>query len=211
MSVSNSPHDAPSDRRQFLQRAGRTAGAAALIGVGGALGRRACIQDAWAIDPNQCINIRLGVTGSDRVCDVCATSCVLPLSAVRAVNDHGQCGRCCICPAYFDVRSPVGPDGLPSKKLCPRDAIERRVIGDVDPYDPLNNFYEYVVDDEKCNGCGLCVMECKDPAGLGSIRLEVRYDLCLRCNRCTIASDCPEEAYVRVGPQAAPAAQLEGG
>ena len=125
----------------------------------------------------------------------------MPLSAVRAVNDFHRCGRCCICPAYFDVRSQVGPDGLPTKKLCPRDAITRTPIGEVDPYDPLNNFYEYTIDDELCNGCGRCVMECKDPAGLGSIRLEVRHDLCLRCNQCTIAQACPDDAYCRVGPQ----------
>ena len=91
---------------------------------------------------------------------------------------------------------------FPTKKLCPRDAIERTVIGDVDPYDPLNNFYEYTIDEEKCNGCGQCVMECKDPAGLGSIRLEVRYDLCLRCNQCTIADALPRR---RLSPRRPPA------
>lgn len=198
-------------RRSFLQRSGQAACAIALGGTAVVLGRRVCQGDAWAIAPNQCINIRLGITGADQVCNACATTCVLPLSAVRAVNDHNQCGRCCICPAYYDVRSQVGPDGLPSKKLCPRDAIIRSPIGEIDPYDPLNNFYEYTIDEELCNGCGLCVMECKDPAGLGSIRLEVRYDLCLRCNQCSIALNCPEDAYVRVGPQAAPALALEGG
>ena len=198
------------DRRQFLRRTGQAACASALAGTAFVLVRRVCANDAWAIEPNKCVNIRLGVTGSERVCDVCATSCVRPLSAVRAVNDHANCGRCCICPAYFDVRSPIGSDGLPTKKLCPRDAIERNVIGDEDPYDPLNNFYEYTIDEEKCNGCGRCVMECKDPSGLGSIRLEVRYDLCLRCNQCTIAQECPEDAYARVGPEEPPLIQLEG-
>lgn len=199
------------DRRQFLHRTGQAACAVALGGTAFVLGKRACSGDAWVIAPNKCVNIRLGVTGGAQVCDVCATSCVLPLSAVRAVNDHAKCGRCCICPAYFDVRSRVGPDGLPTKKLCPRDAIKRTVIGDVDPYDPLNNFYEYIIDEEKCNGCGRCVMECKDPAGLGSIRLEVQNDLCLRCNRCSIAEGCPEDAYARVGPQSPPPSKLEGG
>lgn len=200
-----------SDRRQFLQRTGQVACAAALGGTAFTLVQRACANDAWAIVPNQCVNIRLGVTGGEQVCDVCATSCILPLSAVRAVNDHVRCGRCCICPAYFDVRSPIGPEGLPTKKLCPRDAIQRTVIGDEDPYDPLNNYYEYTIDEEQCNGCGRCVMECKDPAGLGSIRLEVRYDLCLRCNQCTIAAQCPDDAYRRVGPQPPPPGELEGG
>lgn len=188
-----------STRRQFLERAGQAACLTTLVGAAGLVVRRSCALDAWAIDPNRCVNIRLGVTGAGSVCQQCAETCVLPLSAVRAVNDHSLCGRCCICPAYFDVQSAVGPDGLPSKKLCPRDAIVRQAIGEVDPYDPLNNYYEYVIDEEKCNGCGRCVMECKDPAGLGSIRLEVRYDLCLRCNRCSIAEGCPETAFERRG------------
>jgi Na+-translocating ferredoxin:NAD+ oxidoreductase subunit B len=184
-------------RRGFLIRTGQVACVAALAGAGGVLVRRACSGDSWIILPDRCVNIRLGVTGADEVCNSCAESCVLALSAVRAVNEYNQCGRCCICPAYFDVRSQVGPDGLPSKKLCPRDAIRRVPIGEIDPFDPLNNFYEYQIDDELCNGCGLCVMECKDPAGLGSIRLEVRYDLCLRCNRCSIAEICPDDAFER--------------
>jgi hypothetical protein len=38
-------------------------------------------------------------------------------------------------------------------------------------------------------------MGCKEPAGLGSITLEVRYEFCLDCNRCSIAIACPDEAY----------------
>ena len=64
-----------------------------------------------------------------------------------------------------------GPDGLPSQKLCPRDAIRRKPIGGWTPTIPLNNFYEYIIDEKLCNGCGKCVMDCKEPAGLGSIRL----------------------------------------
>jgi electron transport complex protein RnfB len=197
-------------RRQFLERAGQAVCLTTIAGAAAVAVRRSCALDAWAIDPNRCVNIRLGVNGPENVCQTCAQSCVLSLSAVRAVNDCAQCGRCCICPAYFDVQSAVGADGLPTKKLCPRDAIIRQAIGEVDPYDPLNNYYEYTIDEEKCNGCGRCVMECKDPAGLGSIRLEVRYDLCLRCNRCTIAVDCPDDAYVRIGPQPAPRWGLSG-
>jgi Na+-translocating ferredoxin:NAD+ oxidoreductase subunit B len=183
-------------RRELLAHAGRGAG---LVGLGGAvvyLARKAGAADIWQIDPAKCIDIRLGATGVP-VCENCATTCVLPLSAVRAVNDHAKCGRCCMCPAYFDVTSEVGDDGLPTLKLCPRDAIRRTAIGKVDPDDPLNNFYEYTIDETLCNGCGRCVMNCKEPAGLGSIRLEVRNNLCLNCNRCSISEACPESAYLR--------------
>lgn len=183
-------------RREVLGHAAR---GAALLGLGGLaayLARRGTPEGAWRIDTQRCVNSRLGALGIE-ACDKCATTCVLALSAVRAVNDHARCGRCYICPAYFDVRSAVGRDGLPSQKLCPRDAIERKPIGYVDPEDPANNYYEYVIDETRCNGCGQCVLACKEPAGLSSIRLEVRHNLCLDCNRCAIAIACPDEAYVR--------------
>ena len=190
-------------RRDMLTHAARGAG---LLTLGGAvfyLSKRAGAEGVWYIDPGKCVNIRLGATGVD-VCERCATTCVLPLSAVRAINEFADCGRCCICPAYYDVTSEVGPDGLPTKKLCPRDAIKRELIGEADPDDPLNNFYEYVIDENLCNGCGKCVMACKEPAGLGSIRLEVRYDLCVDCNRCAIAQACPDEALLRGSTEETP-------
>ncbi len=183
-------------RRDVLGYAVRGTGVVALGGAAAFLATRAAAEGAWTIDPTKCINIRLGLTGVD-ACALCASECVVPLSAIRAVNDYAKCGRCCICPAYYDVTSEVGSDGLPMRKLCPRDAIERTAIGEVDPDDPLNNFYEYIIDEDKCNGCGDCVMACKEPAGLGSIKLEVRNDLCLDCNRCAIAQACPDDAILR--------------
>lgn len=183
-------------RREFL---GHVVRGAALAGIGGSgifLVNKANKVYAWRLDATKCVNSRLGATGVE-VCELCSTECVVTLSAVRAVNEYSKCGRCYICPAYFDITSAVNEEGLPSQKLCPRDAIERKPIGWIDPDDPANNFYEYIIDEVKCNGCGRCVMECKEPAGLGSIKLEVRYNLCLDCNRCSIATACPDEAYLQ--------------
>jgi len=185
-------------RREVLGHAVRGATFVGLGGVAAYLAKKASGEGVWQLDCEKCINSRHGAVGVD-YCDLCATSCVLALSAVRAVNDHDKCGRCYICPAYYDIKSAIDADGLPSQKLCPRDAIERKPIGWIDEDDPANNFYEYIIDETLCNGCGKCVMACKEPAGLSSIKLMVRYDLCVDCNRCAIAIACPDEAYDR-GP-----------
>jgi len=173
-------------------------GVLAAIAAGAAfLVRKANGQMVWQVDATRCVNSRLGEVGVEG-CTLCTTQCVVSLSAVRAVNDHARCGRCNICPAYFKITSPVDEHGLPSQKVCPRDAITRRPIGKVDPEDPANNFYEYVIDEQKCDGCGKCVMQCKEPLGLGSITLRVRYDKCVNCNRCTISKACPKDALVQL-------------
>lgn len=189
-------------RREVLGAAARTTVLVGLCGLTGVLALKSRATHAWAIDGQRCLNSKVGVPGKD-YCELCASSCVLALSAVRAVNEFSKCGRCYVCPAYFKITSAVGPDGLPSEKVCPRDAIRREAIGWIDPADPANNFYEYTIDEKKCNGCGRCVMECKEPAGLGSVQLEVRHDVCLDCNRCSIAVACPEEAYERRSSPAA--------
>jgi len=115
--------DEPS-RREVLGHAVRGVTLISLGGVAAYLALKGEREGAWAIDCTKCVNSRLGAVGVE-VCEKCATECVLPLSAVRAVNDHAICGRCYICPAYFDVKSAIDQEGLPSRKLCPRDAIER--------------------------------------------------------------------------------------
>jgi electron transport complex protein RnfB len=183
----------PISRRKTLKNLAR---GAALAGMGGAaayLVQKAEGQVVWQIDAAKCLNSRLGEVGV-KACDLCLKECVVTNSAVRAVNEYAKCGRCYICPAYYNVKSAVTREGLPSEKLCPRDAIERKPIGEADPADPANNFYEYVIDEKKCDGCGKCVMACKEPAGLGSIRLKVRHNLCVDCNLCTISTACPKDA-----------------
>lgn len=184
-------------RRDLLSQMAR---GAVVLGFGGAAGylvQKAEGQIVWQVDGVKCVNSRLGDV-SIEACELCTTKCVVSQSAVRAVNDFAKCGRCCICPAYFNIKSAVDASGLPSEKRCPRDAITRKPIGFVDPLDPANNYYEYIIDEEKCDGCGKCVMGCKEPLGLGSIRLKVRHNLCVGCNNCAISIACPKDAVERV-------------
>jgi electron transport complex protein RnfB len=175
---------------------GKVVRGSVLLGLGSTAGfliNKADGQIVWQVDASRCVNSRLGEAGAE-VCTLCTSECVVNQSAVRAVNNFKECGRCYICPAYYSIKSAVDEKGLPSEKLCPRDAIERKPIGYVDPEDPANNFYEYVIDEEKCDGCGLCVKGCREPLGLGSIILKVRHDLCVGCNRCAISIACPKDA-----------------
>lgn len=184
-------------RRDVLGAASRAAVVAGLGGAAVYLVQKAHGQLVWQVDTARCVNSRLGENGV-KVCGLCTTECVVSLSAVRAVNEYSKCGRCAICPAYFTITSAVDEHGLPSEKLCPRDAIERKPIGLVDPEDPNNNYFEYIIDEQKCDGCGKCVMGCKEPLGLGSIVLRVRYNLCDDCNRCAIAKACPADALMQM-------------
>jgi electron transport complex protein RnfB len=151
------------------------------------LTKRAWSDAVYQVDPFKCT-----------ACDLCRTSCVLSLSAVKAVNDFDKCGYCMLCPAYFDVTSVPDEKGIPSGKVCPQDALKRRVVGKYDAEDPNNNYYEYIIDETRCDGCGKCVKACRPPAGNGSLRLEIRYDRCVECNECAIQVVCPDSAILRV-------------
>ncbi len=176
-----------STRREFIDRSCRVVGFATIAGAAGLLTKRASANAVYQVDPFKCTS-----------CDLCRTSCVLSLSAVKAVNDFDKCGYCMLCPAYMDVTSKPDEKGIPTGKVCPQDALKRRVVGRVDADDPNNNYYEYVVDETLCDGCGKCVKACKPPAGNGSLRLEIRYDRCVECNECAIQIVCPDLAIVRV-------------
>ena len=174
-------------RRQFIDRSFRTVGFVALGGAAALLTRRAGADTVFQVDPYKCT-----------ACDLCRTSCVLSQSAVKAVNDFDKCGYCMLCPAYYDVTSMPDERGIPTGLVCPQDALKRKIVGKVDEEDPNNNYYEYFVDEARCDGCGKCVKACKAPAGNGSLRLEIRYDLCDECNSCAIQVACPDLAIVRI-------------
>ncbi len=191
--------DETTTRRQFIDRTARVVGFTALAGAAVVLGKRASAQAVYQVDPSKCT-----------ACDLCRTSCVLPLSAVKAVNEFKKCGYCRLCPAYMDVTSMPDERGIPSGKVCPQDALKRRVVGKEDPDDPNNNYYEYDVDEVLCTGCGKWVKACKPPLGNGSLRLEIRYNRCLECNECSILVACPDKAIIRLeSPGMPPTARQE--
>lgn len=192
--------DSKTTRRDFLKTCCRCAGAAAVGAVGAGLVVRADADKVWQVNPDLCQACAKYIERDSADVDGwarCATECVLKRSAVRAVNDFDRCGYCFICPAYHDVNSPRADDGTHVGRICPQDAIIRKAVGPIDPTDPYNQPYEYSIDEEKCNGCGRCVNFCKPPLGNGSLRLEVRHDLCVDCNQCSIATACPYDAFVR--------------
>ena len=131
----------------------------------------------WQLDPEKCVQ-----------CGRCATACVLTPSAVKCVHAFALCGYCKLCFGYFQP----GADALTAdaeNQACPTGAIRRRFIEE--PY------HEYTIDESLCIGCGTCVKGC-GAFGNGSLFLQVRHDVCVHCNECSIARICPADAYRRV-------------
>ena len=168
-------------RREFLRL---SAMGACMLGLGAAAvslvknGQPA--RTVWQLDPNKCIQ-----------CGNCASRCVLKESAVKCVHGFGLCGYCDRCMAFF---KPDKPDPNEWKtgaenELCPLGAIKRTFVED--PY------YEFVIAEKLCIGCGKCVKGCTS-FGNGSLFLQVRHDRCLNCNDCSIAAACPSQAFKRV-------------
>ncbi|MEI7437926.1 MAG: hypothetical protein WCL16_14065 [bacterium] len=134
-------------------------------------------RTVWQLDPAKCIH-----------CGKCATSCVLPLSAVKCVHRFEMCGYCKLCFGFFQP----GAGALTSaaeNQICPIGAIRRKFVDE--PY------YEYTIDEPLCIGCGRCVKSC-GAFGNGSLVLQVRHDRCVNCNQCSIARNCPSGAFRRV-------------
>lgn len=163
-----------STRRDLLRTVTRCAAAMVIGGGAFTLLRRAQPAGSWSIDPHTCIG-----------CDGCTTSCVVPGSAVRCVNEFTECGYCEVCYGYFKGGIDAVPIDEPDNRVCPQDAIHRRRVGDLQ--------WEYSIDAERCDGCGLCVKPCRT-YGHGSFRLRVDAERCLDCSRCSIAPGCMPRA-----------------
>lgn len=175
-------NDEKPKKKQLTRRDALRLGTAAV--ATGALGFAFGPRDAksnklttWQLDPEKCAQ-----------CGRCATECVLSPSAVKCVHAYEICGYCELCGGYHQ------PDAkelntAAENQLCPTKAIKRTFVED--PY------YEYVIDEELCIGCGKCVKGCAS-FGNGSLFLQVRHDRCLNCNQCAIADACPADAFRRV-------------
>jgi electron transport complex protein RnfB len=166
------------DRRDFITGGLRAIGLLAAGGTVGALAARDDTDDQlWQIDPDKCIG-----------CGRCATECVLTPSAVKCVHEWPRCGYCELCFGYY-IDQRVDDRETAENQRCPVNAISRALVED--PY------FEYVIDETKCIGCGLCVKGCND-YGNGALILQVRHDRCVNCNECAIAAVCPADAFQRV-------------
>lgn len=165
-------------RRDFIRNSIR---GVCLLGLGGTVGVLATRSQAgdvvWQLDPYKCIQ-----------CGKCATHCVIEDSAVKCTHSFAMCGYCKLCTGYFDPQPNALNTGA-ENQLCPTGAIQRGFVE--------HPYYEYIIDEPLCVGCGKCVKGCA-AFGNGSLFLQVRHDRCLNCNDCSIASACPSEAFKRV-------------
>jgi Na+-translocating ferredoxin:NAD+ oxidoreductase subunit B len=165
-------------RREFINkgiRFGLGAGIGA-IAVGLSI-RSVSGESIWQLDPSKCVQ-----------CGNCAKSCVLQTSAVKCIHVTDMCGYCDLCSGYLRAGTKELTTAA-ENRLCPTGAIVRKYIEE--PY------FEYVIVEELCNGCGKCVKNC-GAFGNGSLQLQVQQKLCVNCNQCAIARSCPSEAFSRV-------------
>ena len=174
-------NDKPDDlinRRDFLRSSLHTVASIAVGGIAGYLiGRSSSEEMVWQLDPNICVQ-----------CEKCSQNCVLPQSAVKVVHSFSMCGYCDLCSGYLQPGAKSRDTGA-ENQLCPTGAIKRTFVEE--PY------FEYTIDEKLCTGCGKCVKGC-GAFGNGSLYLQVKHDLCLNCNECAIARQCPSRAYKRV-------------
>jgi electron transport complex protein RnfB len=166
------------DRREFLGSALRVSVGLAIGSLGGVLIAKTQPEElVWQLDPALCVQ-----------CGNCATKCVLSPSAVKCTHVYNMCGYCDLCGGYFrpDTKNLTT---AAENQLCPTAAIERKFIEDP--------FFEYHINEDLCIGCGKCVKGCGS-FGNGSMQLQVRHNICVNCNQCSIATSCPANAFKRV-------------
>lgn len=170
--------DKGKSRRNFINKSMRITLGISLAGVGSMTISKATAKKwVWQIDPFLCTQ-----------CGRCADYCVLKPSAVKCVHAYDLCGYCDLCGGYLRPEY-TERNTAAENQMCPTSAIERRYIEE--PY------YEYVINEDLCIGCGKCVAGCAS-FGNGSLHLQIMHDLCVNCNECSIARVCPSNAISRI-------------
>ena len=166
-------------RGKFLKKCLSGGAAAVLAGTAGYLGLRDAVAGdyVWQIDPSKCVQ-----------CNLCETSCVLKVSAVKCIHANTVCGYCDLCGGYFRQNVKNLTTGA-ENTMCPTGAIQRKFVED--PY------FEYTIDEDLCNGCAKCMKGCGS-FGNGSLYIQIKQDICTNCNDCAIARVCPSEAIKRI-------------
>jgi len=165
-------------RRDFIRKAGKLIIVAPVILIPVALSKKTTPKKyVWQIDPFKCTQ-----------CGQCKTNCVLTPSASKCVHAFEMCGYCDLCGGYLRQGVKTISTGA-ENQLCPTGAIIRKFVEE--PY------FEYTIDEDLCDGCAKCVKGCTD-FGNGSLYMQIRHNLCVDCNECSIARSCPSNAIARV-------------
>jgi H+/Na+-translocating ferredoxin:NAD+ oxidoreductase subunit B len=165
-------------RRDFVRNAGKLSVILPLAFVPLALVNKTTTSGSvWQIDPFKCSQ-----------CGQCKTNCVLNTSASKCVHAFQMCGYCDLCGGYLRQGVKTISTGA-ENQLCPTGAITRKFVEE--PY------FEYTIDEDLCDGCAKCVKGCAD-FGNGSLYMQIRHDICINCNDCSIARTCPSNAISRI-------------
>ena len=165
-------------RRDFVKAAGKAIVALPLIIIPVVLAKRTSVKGyVWQIDPLKCTT-----------CGQCKTNCVLTPSASKSAHAYLICGYCDLCGGFLRQGVKTINTGAESQ-LCPTGAIKRKFVEE--PY------FEYSIDEDLCDGCAKCVKGCAD-FGNGSLYMQIRHNICVNCNDCSIARSCPSKAVIRV-------------
>jgi Na+-translocating ferredoxin:NAD+ oxidoreductase subunit B len=165
-------------RRDFVRKAGRIAVIAPFAIIPLALSKKISVSGyVWQIDPFKCTQ-----------CGQCKTNCVLTPSASKCVHAFQMCGYCDLCGGFLRQGVKTISTGA-ENQLCPTGAITRKFVEE--PY------FEYTINEDLCDGCAKCVKGCGD-FGNGSLYMQIRHNVCVNCNDCSIARTCPSDAIIRV-------------
>ena len=98
-----------------------------------------------------------------------------------------MCGYCDLCGGYLRQGVKTISTGA-ENQLCPTGAITRKFVEE--PY------FEYTINKDLCDGCAKCVKGCGD-FGNGSLYMQIRHDLCVNCNDCSIATYLSVECDIK--------------